>query len=164
VEVELHSFLTSALDWSKWQASHSDRFTPGKTPPETTELEAGWDPEPVWMLSKKKEMSCTSLESNHDAWVVRPVACYCTTTLPQPQTLQIKRLTLFKQSSLNRNSDTLILHPFHVHLGYLVSSDNLNDCFAIWCPFRIICHQLWGYFTFGRLKVLCSVPHSSYLS
>jgi hypothetical protein len=33
VEVELHAFLTSALDVGKWVASRPGRFTPGETAP-----------------------------------------------------------------------------------------------------------------------------------
>jgi hypothetical protein len=29
LEVELHYFLTSALDWGEWSASLSDQFIPG---------------------------------------------------------------------------------------------------------------------------------------
>jgi hypothetical protein len=32
VEVKLHSFLVSALDGGKWQASRAGSFTPGKEP------------------------------------------------------------------------------------------------------------------------------------
>jgi len=35
VEVQLHAFLTSALDGGEWSSSRSGRYTPGKTPPGT---------------------------------------------------------------------------------------------------------------------------------
>jgi len=33
VEVQLHSFLTSALDGGEWSTSRPSRFIPGKEPP-----------------------------------------------------------------------------------------------------------------------------------
>jgi hypothetical protein len=42
VEVQLHSFLTSALDGGECLASRLDRFTPIPN-----QQEAGWAPEPV---------------------------------------------------------------------------------------------------------------------
>jgi hypothetical protein len=46
-EVQLHEYLTSALDGGEWSASHSGRFTPGEKATVPTEQEAGWAPEPV---------------------------------------------------------------------------------------------------------------------
>jgi hypothetical protein len=39
VDVELHAFLTSALDGIKWSASRLDRFTPEQIVPATHWLE-----------------------------------------------------------------------------------------------------------------------------
>jgi hypothetical protein len=41
VEVELQSFLTSALDGDEWSVSRPDRFTPGEKAPDTHWL-GGW--------------------------------------------------------------------------------------------------------------------------
>jgi len=38
VEVQLHIFLTSALDGDEWSASDPDCFNPGENPP----LDTGW--------------------------------------------------------------------------------------------------------------------------
>jgi hypothetical protein len=45
VEVLLYSFLTSVLDGNGWSTPH---FTFRKDPVPIL-LEAGWDPQPVWM-------------------------------------------------------------------------------------------------------------------
>jgi hypothetical protein len=41
VEVQLHSFLTSALDGGEWSTSRSGHFTPGKKGP-CARLMGGW--------------------------------------------------------------------------------------------------------------------------
>jgi hypothetical protein len=41
VEVPLHTFLTSALDWGGWSPSRPGRFTPGEKAP-GTDWVAGW--------------------------------------------------------------------------------------------------------------------------
>jgi hypothetical protein len=46
--VQLHSFLSSALDGREWSASCLGRFTPAEENHVPIELEAGWAPEPVW--------------------------------------------------------------------------------------------------------------------
>jgi hypothetical protein len=48
VEVQLHEFLTSALDGGEWSASDPGRFIPRERAPDTHWTEAGWAPEPVW--------------------------------------------------------------------------------------------------------------------
>jgi hypothetical protein len=58
VDVQLHSFLTWALDGGEWSPSSSDRFTAGETVPFDNELETGWAI--IW-------------ESNHDFSVVQPI-------------------------------------------------------------------------------------------
>jgi hypothetical protein len=49
VNVEIHIFLTSALNEDEWPASRPGRFTPGETDPDTHGIGGGVDPEPVWM-------------------------------------------------------------------------------------------------------------------
>jgi hypothetical protein len=46
VEVQLYSFLISALERGGWSAPHPGRFTPGKDPVPIVK-EAGWVPGPV---------------------------------------------------------------------------------------------------------------------
>jgi len=46
VEVQLHAFLSSALDSGEWSRLIPGRFTPGKEPPVPTVREAEWAPEP----------------------------------------------------------------------------------------------------------------------
>jgi len=41
VEIQLHAFLTSALDGGEWSASRPGHFTPGETAPGTHWL-GGW--------------------------------------------------------------------------------------------------------------------------
>jgi len=48
VEVQLHTFLTSALDGDEWSTSRTGRFIPGKEPPVLVGYGAGWNPEPIW--------------------------------------------------------------------------------------------------------------------
>jgi hypothetical protein len=49
VEVQIHSFLTSALEGGERSASRPGRaLPPGKEPPVPIVQEAGWAPEPVW--------------------------------------------------------------------------------------------------------------------
>jgi hypothetical protein len=49
VEVQIHSFLISALDVGLLLISHPGRFNPRKK-----ELETGGSPDPVWMGMEKK--------------------------------------------------------------------------------------------------------------
>jgi len=49
VEVQLHAFLTSALDGGEWSVSGPGRFIRRERAPDTHWIgEAGWAPEPVW--------------------------------------------------------------------------------------------------------------------
>jgi hypothetical protein len=48
VEIQLHTFLTLALDGGEWSASHPSHFTPEKRALVPTIKEAGWNPELVW--------------------------------------------------------------------------------------------------------------------
>jgi hypothetical protein len=50
VEVQLYSFLTSALGRGGWSAPRPGHFTPGKEPVPFVQ-EAGWAPGPVWTCS-----------------------------------------------------------------------------------------------------------------
>ena len=45
--VHLHAFLTSALYEGGWSASEPGSFTPGKQPPNCTEMKSERVPEPV---------------------------------------------------------------------------------------------------------------------
>jgi hypothetical protein len=51
VEVQLYSFLSSALGGGGWSAPRSGRFTPGKDPVPIAQG-AGWAPGPVWTCAK----------------------------------------------------------------------------------------------------------------
>jgi len=48
MEVELHAFLTSAVDGGKWSASCLGHCTLGKEPLVPVIEEAGWAPKQVW--------------------------------------------------------------------------------------------------------------------
>jgi hypothetical protein len=48
VELQLHAFLTSALNGSEWSASRPATLHPGKEPLVPIGQETGWAPEPVW--------------------------------------------------------------------------------------------------------------------
>jgi hypothetical protein len=51
VEVQLYTFLTSALEEGGWSAPRPGRFTPRKDPVPIVQ-EAGWAPGPVWRGAK----------------------------------------------------------------------------------------------------------------
>jgi hypothetical protein len=51
VEVQLHSFSTSALGRGGWSAPRPGRFTPAKDPVPIVQ-EIGWAPGPVWTCAK----------------------------------------------------------------------------------------------------------------
>ena len=51
VEVQLYSFMTSALDRRGWSGPRSGLFTPGKDPVPIVQ-QVGWDPGPVWTCAE----------------------------------------------------------------------------------------------------------------
>jgi hypothetical protein len=56
-EVQLDSFLTSALDGGEWSASRPGRVLPlPKGPPVPTGKEAGRAPEPVWIYRLEEKI------------------------------------------------------------------------------------------------------------
>jgi hypothetical protein len=57
-------FLTSALDGGEWWASRPSCFNPEEIARDAFEQEAGWAPEPVWMLWRREKISCPSWEYN----------------------------------------------------------------------------------------------------
>jgi hypothetical protein len=65
VDVQIHVFLTSALDGGEWSASSPWRFTCGEKPPVPTGQEAGWGPEQVW-TKWRGEKPCPYRDSNSD--------------------------------------------------------------------------------------------------
>jgi hypothetical protein len=57
VEVQLHAFLTSALDDDEWSASGHIRFTPQrKALPLTPRNKRPGGPKPVWTLQRSEKM------------------------------------------------------------------------------------------------------------
>jgi hypothetical protein len=48
MEVQVHAFLTPALDGGEWSASRPGHFIPLDEVPRIRWIEAGWAPEPVW--------------------------------------------------------------------------------------------------------------------
>jgi len=61
VEVEFHSFLTSAGDGGEWSVSHWLLHPPGKEPLVRIELEAGWALKMVCpFLEKTKSITLNS--------------------------------------------------------------------------------------------------------
>jgi hypothetical protein len=48
VEVQLHAFLTSALNGGEWSGSRPGRFAPGENLQVPIGQEDGWATEPVW--------------------------------------------------------------------------------------------------------------------
>jgi hypothetical protein len=55
VEVELHMFLTSALDGGEWWASRPGRFTPGERAPVAHLIKAWVDPRGDLLAGVKKK-------------------------------------------------------------------------------------------------------------
>jgi len=49
-EVQLHTFLTSALEEGEWSTSQLGPYTFGKAPPVSHEYETAWGPDPVWRV------------------------------------------------------------------------------------------------------------------
>jgi hypothetical protein len=62
MEVQLHAFLTSALDGGEWSVSRHTRFIPRKGARCVYWL-GDWVPEPVWTRWRKKNV-CLCRESN----------------------------------------------------------------------------------------------------
>lgn len=50
MEVQLHSFLTSAVFGEEWSASRSGHFTSGENYLFSIEQEGGWIPKSLWIL------------------------------------------------------------------------------------------------------------------
>jgi hypothetical protein len=74
VEVQLHAFLTSALDGGEWSASRSDRFTPRERAPGTHWI-GGWvGPRAVLDTVVKRKIPSPRWESNPITPIVQPVA------------------------------------------------------------------------------------------
>ena len=63
-EVELHSFLTSALDWDEWSTSGADCFNPllREAASGTHTKEAGSPQEPAWTF-RRTEKSLTGIRT-----------------------------------------------------------------------------------------------------
>jgi hypothetical protein len=55
VEVQPHSFLTSALDVGEWSNSRPGRFTLGEKTSVPIEYEVEWTPKSVWTFWKIKK-------------------------------------------------------------------------------------------------------------
>jgi hypothetical protein len=81
MEVQLHAFLTSALDGSEWSASRPDRFTPRKRVP-GTHWTGGWvGPRAVLDAVMKKKILSPRRVSNPRTPIVQPAAQRYTTAL-----------------------------------------------------------------------------------
>jgi hypothetical protein len=64
VEVQLHAFLTSALDGGEWSASRSGRFTPREGTPGTHWIEGWVSPRAVLDAVVKRKTPSPRRESN----------------------------------------------------------------------------------------------------
>jgi len=71
MEVQLHTFLTKALDGGEQLASHPSCSTPGRRALGPTEQEAGWGPEPVWTRWWREKIS---VPSDNQTLVIQTVA------------------------------------------------------------------------------------------
>jgi hypothetical protein len=72
-EVQLHSFLTSALDRGDWWTSCIDRFTPGKEPKHQLNRRLGWFQNQFGRFSGQYKLSCICRDSNPEQsslWLV----------------------------------------------------------------------------------------------
>ena len=56
VEVQLHTFLTSALDCGEWSASHSEHFNQVEGPPVGPRIQCGLFEEQSWT---RKPLFCS---------------------------------------------------------------------------------------------------------
>jgi hypothetical protein len=84
VEVQLHAFLTSALDGGEWSTSRPDRFTPGERAPGTHWI-GGWvGSRAVLDAVVKRKIPSPRRESNPRTPIVQPVT-----------TLKIKSLRFY---------------------------------------------------------------------
>jgi hypothetical protein len=73
-QVQLHIFLTSALDGGEWSASRAGRFTPRVTSPGTRWI-GGWvGPRASLDTVSKRKIPSPHRESNSDHPIVQPVA------------------------------------------------------------------------------------------
>jgi hypothetical protein len=74
VVVELHSFLTSALDEGDWLVSLTGRFNPGERAICTHCLRSWVGPSAGPDASEKIKNICHCWQSNHDPSVIKPEA------------------------------------------------------------------------------------------
>jgi hypothetical protein len=71
VEVQLHSFLTSALDGGPWPTFKLRPLYPRERTPVPTEQQAKWAPEPFRCIGKEKNLS---ILPGVEPQTVRPVS------------------------------------------------------------------------------------------
>jgi hypothetical protein len=74
VEVQLHSFLTSAFDGGEWSASHPDRFTPREKAFGTHWIRGWVGHRAVLDAAVKRKIPSPRRESNPRTPIVQPVA------------------------------------------------------------------------------------------
>jgi hypothetical protein len=74
VEVEIHAYLTSALDGGKWSASLPGRFTPKERAPGTHWIWGRVNPRAVLDAVVKRKIPSPRRESNPSTPIVQPVA------------------------------------------------------------------------------------------
>jgi hypothetical protein len=84
VEVYLHSFFTSALDWGEWSTLRLGRFIPPPDRPPLRSDEAGWTPELFW-TRWRREITVAGLEPR----TVQLVAVTIPTTIPRPSSMEV---------------------------------------------------------------------------
>ena len=73
VEVQLHAFLTLALDRSKLSATHPSVFATAKSAPGTQWIRGWVDPSSILEVLQKQNISYPFRKSNHDSSVVQLV-------------------------------------------------------------------------------------------
>jgi hypothetical protein len=77
VEVQLHAFLTSALDGGEWSASHPGCFTPGERAPGTHCIGGGVGSRAILDMVVKKKIPSPHQKLNPRTPIVQPIAqCY----------------------------------------------------------------------------------------